>query len=170
MNVPPTENMGVIKMVKLDVGDKAPDFCLPDMNGNETCLSSLRGSYAVIYFYPKDMTSGCTKEAHDFTEQLDKFNSVNVPVIGISPDSPRRHRQFIEKNALRITLLSDEGHGVLEEYGVWQKKKMYGKEFWGVQRTTFIVDPEGKVAASWHKVKVPGHVDAVLSTLQGLLK
>jgi peroxiredoxin Q/BCP len=158
------------KMAQLDVGKKAPDFCLPDMNGSETCLSDLKGNFAVVYFYPKDMTSGCTKEAHDFTEQLDKFNSVNVPVIGISPDSPEKHRKFIEKNELKITLLSDEEHEIIERYGVWQKKKMYGKEFWGVVRTTFIIDPEGNVVASWHKVKVPGHVEAVLSRLQELLK
>jgi peroxiredoxin Q/BCP len=162
--------MEVFKMAQLDVGDKAPDFCLLDMNGKEICLSDLKGKFAVVYFYPKDMTSGCTKEAHDFTEQLDKFNSVNVPIIGISPDSPERHKQFIEKNELKITLLSDEGHEVIEKYGVWQKKKMYGKEFWGVVRTTFIINPKGNVAASWHKVKVPGHVDDVLSRLHDLLK
>ena len=162
--------MEVFKMTQLDVGDKAPDFCLPDMNGKEFCLSDLKGKFAVVYFYPKDMTSGCTKEAHDFTEQLDKFNSVNVPVVGISPDSPEKHRKFIEKNDLNITLLSDQGHEVLERYGVWQKKKMYGKEFWGVVRTTFIIDPKGNVAASWHKVNVPGHVDDVLSRLHDLLK
>lgn len=153
------------KMAQLDVGDEAPDFCLSDMDGNETCLSGLKGNFAVIYFYPKDMTSGCTKEAHDFTEQLDKFNSVNVPVIGISPDSPDRHRKFIEKNELKITLLSDEGHEILEKYGAWKKKKMYGKGFLGVVRTTFIIDPKGDIAASWHKVKVSGHVDEVISKL-----
>lgn len=156
-------------MSKLEAGDNAPEFCLSDMDGNEKCLSDLRGNYAVVYFYPKDMTSGCTREAHDFTEQLDRFNEVNVPVIGISPDSPERHRKFIEKNDLKITLLSDEDHKVLEKYQVWQKKKMYGKEFYGVVRTTFIIDPEGKIAKAWHKVKVPGHVNEVVSTLTELI-
>lgn len=156
-------------MTDLDVGDVAPEFCLPDENGAETCLSELKGNHAVVYFYPKDMTSGCTKEAHDFTEQLDTFNEVSVPVIGISPDPPERHRKFIEKNDLKIKLLSDEGHEVLEKYGVWQKKKMYGKEYWGVVRTTFIIDPEGKVASVWPKVKVNGHVDSVMKKLRELL-
>jgi peroxiredoxin Q/BCP len=157
------------RMPKLEAGDQAPEFCLPDMDGSERCLSELKGNYAVVYFYPKDMTSGCTKEAHDFTEQLDRFNEVNVPVIGISPDSPESHRKFIEKNDLKITLLSDEGHEVLEKYRVWQKKKMYGKEFWGVVRTTFIIDPEGRIAKAWHKVKVPGHVNEVVSVLIELM-
>jgi peroxiredoxin Q/BCP len=156
-------------MTEIDVGDEAPDFCLPDESGKETCLDDLKGNFAVVYFYPKDMTSGCTKEAHDFTEQLDSFSSVNVPVMGISPDSQERHRKFIEKNDLRIKLLSDEEHEVLERYGVWQKKKMYGKEYWGVVRTTFILDPEGRVAAAWHKVKVKGHVDAVVEKLKELM-
>ena len=155
-------------MEDIKAGDMAPEFCLPDMNGNEECLQDLRGRHVVVYFYPKDNTSGCTKEARDFTEQLPRFEEVSVPVIGISPDSPASHKKFVEKHSLKIILLSDEAHEVLERYNVWQRKNMYGKESWGVVRTTFIIDPEGKVVADWHKVKVNGHVDEVLARLKEL--
>lgn len=157
-------------MTKLEKGDKAPDFCLPDKEGNELCLKDLRGNYSVVYFYPKDNTKGCTMEAHDFTQQLEKFREVNVPVIGVSPDSPESHRRFAQKHDLKVRLLSDVDHTVLENYGVWKKKSMYGKEFYGVVRTTFILDPQGRVAAAWHKVKVPGHVDEVLEKLSELMR
>jgi len=156
-------------MLRLDVGDQAPDFCLLDMDNEEVCLSDLKGHFTVLYFYPKDNTTGCTMEARDFTEQLDKFKEIDVPVIGISPDSTEIHKNFIQKHRLEVKLLSDEDHAVLERYGVWQKKKMYGKEFMGVVRTTFILDPEGRIAAAWHKVKVPGHVDDVLKNVTQLL-
>ncbi|MFP4171051.1 MAG: thioredoxin-dependent thiol peroxidase [Methanomassiliicoccales archaeon] len=155
-------------MTKLDAGDRAPDFCLPDMDGKETCLEDLLGDYSVIYFYPKDNTAGCTKEARDFTLQLDSFDRLGVPVVGISPDSPESHRKFADKHDLGITLLSDESHRVMERYGVWTKKKMFGKEYMGVVRTTFIVDPEGRIASAWHKVKVAGHVDEVVSKVNEL--
>jgi peroxiredoxin Q/BCP len=153
----------------IKVGDIAPEFCLPDMDGNEVCLNGLKGRYAVVYFYPKDNTSGCTKEAKDFTEQLPRFEEISVPVIGISPDPPASHRKFADKHSLKITLLSDETHEVLERYNVWQRKSMYGREYWGVVRTTFIIDPEGKVVADWHKVKVNGHVDEVVARLKELV-
>jgi thioredoxin-dependent peroxiredoxin len=155
-------------MPRLEIGDQAPDFCLLDMDNEQVCLSDLKGHFSVLYFYPKDNTTGCTMEARDFTEQLDKFKEVDVPVIGISPDSTESHRNFIKKHRLEVRLLSDEDHAVLERYGVWQKKKMYGKEFMGVVRTTFILDPEGRIAAAWHKVKVPGHVDDVLKKVTQL--
>jgi len=157
-------------MTDLDVGAKAPDFCLPDQDEKEVCLSSFKGHYIVIYFYPKDNTSGCTLEAMDFTAQLGKFEQAEVPVIGISPDSPSSHRGFIQKHHLRLILLSDREHKALEAFGVWKKKSMYGKEYKGVERSTFIIGPEGKVMAAWRKVKVPGHVDEVLTTLSRLRK
>lgn len=152
----------------LIVGTKAPDFCLPDQNESEVCLSGKRAQFVVLYFYPKDNTSGCTMEAMDFTAQLPKFEAAKATVLGVSPDSPMSHRSFIEKHALKLTLLSDEEHGTLKDYGVWKKKSMYGKEYLGVERSTFIVGPDGRVDAVWRKVKVPGHVDEVLAVLKGL--
>jgi len=156
-------------MPRLEIGDQAPDFCLPDMDNEEVCLSDLKGHFSVLYFYPKDNTTGCTMEARDFTERLDKFKDFDVPVIGISPDSIESHRNFIKKHRLEVRLLSDEDHVVLERYGAWQKKRMYGKEFMGVVRTTFILNPECRIAAAWHKVKVPGHVDDVLKKVTQLM-
>ena len=152
----------------LEVGDKAPDFCLPNQDSEEVCLRDLQGSWVVLYFYPKDSTPGCTTEALDFTAHLPEFEALGATVLGVSPDSIRRHRNFIEKKELKVTLLSDEEKEVLQAYGVWQLKKNYGREYMGVVRSTFIIDPDGKIAAKWEKVKVKGHVEEVLNRLKEL--
>jgi peroxiredoxin Q/BCP len=156
-------------MNELKVGSPAGDFCLPDMDEKNICLSDFKGHFVVIYFYPKDNTSACTLEAKNFTEEEKDFSALLVPVIGISPDPPQSHRKFIEKQGLKVHLLSDISHKVLEKYGVWKMKKMYGKEYMGVERSTFIIDPDGNIAAIWRKVKVEGHVDEVKSLLNGLI-
>jgi peroxiredoxin Q/BCP len=147
---------------------KAPHFCLPSAEGKEVCLDSYQGKWVVLYFYPKDNTLGCTLEAKGFTDELDDFSRLDAAIVGISPDSEESHRKFMEKQGLKITLLSDTGHTVLESYGVWKQKKMMGREFTGVERSTFLIDPEGKVAAAWRKVKVPGHVAKVREELEKL--
>jgi peroxiredoxin Q/BCP len=146
---------------RLKIGDKAPDFCLPDADNREVCLKDYAGKWLVLYFYPKDNTTGCTREAVDFSEHLDRFKKMGAIVVGISPDPPNSHTNFINKHNLKVTLLSDTDHRMLKEYGVWQKKKMYGREYDGVARTTFIIDPKGKIKQIWEKVKVAGHADAV---------
>jgi len=154
----------------VEIGDNAPQFCLPNQDEEEICLRDFQGSWVVLYFYPKDNTPGCTTEALDFTASLDKFTSMGATVLGISPDSVKRHRNFIEKKELGVTLLSDEEKSVLQSYGVWQLKKNYGREYMGVVRSTFIVDPDGKIAAKWEKVRVKGHVEQVLEKLEELQK
>jgi peroxiredoxin Q/BCP len=138
----------------LNVGDKAPAFTLPNENGKMVSLSDYAGKWLVIYFYPKDNTSGCTKEACDFTESKPEFENLNAEVVGVSRDNAERHQNFILKNNLGITLLSDPTHRVHEAYGAWGIKKNYGKETTGVIRSTFIISPAGTVAALWRKVKV----------------
>jgi len=154
----------------LNVGDAVPDFCLPNQDEEEICLRDIKGRWIVLYFYPKDNTPGCTTEACDFTAALPDFEGLNAIVLGVSPDSPRKHRNFIEKKDLKITLLADEEKELCNLFGCWQLKKNYGREYMGVVRSTFIIDPEGKVAAKWEKVRVKGHVDEVkakLAELQG---
>ncbi len=153
---------------KLKIGDKTPLFCLPNQDEEKICLSDFKGKWVVLYFYPKDNTSGCTKEAIGFTEKKEEFEKLGAVILGVSPDSPKSHRNFIEKKGLTITLLSDQEHKVLEEYGAWQLKKMYGREYMGVVRSTYLINPEGKIAYIWPKVKVAGHVDAVLEKLKEL--
>ena len=152
----------------LQVGDKVEDFCLPNQDEVEICMRDLLGKWIVLYFYPKDNTPGCTTEAIDFTTHLKEFEELGSIVIGVSADSPRKHRNFIEKKELSITLLSDEEHTVLEQFGVWQLKKNYGREYMGIVRSTFIIDPEGIIRAVWEKVKVKGHVEEVLAKLKEL--
>lgn len=151
----------------VEVGQKAPEFCLPSHEGKEVCLKDFRSKWVVLYFYPKDNTSGCTNEALQFTELKGKFEALGAAILGISPDSVESHKKFREKHALTIELLSDKEHGVLESYGVWQRKKMYGREFYGVVRSTFLIDPEGRVAEKWENVKVKGHAEAVQCSLSG---
>jgi len=146
---------------ELKKGDKAPDFCLRDANNHEVCLRDFRGKWLVLYFYPKDNTTGCTREAVDFSEHLGKFRKMGAMVIGVSPDSVVSHTSFINKHNLKLTLLSDTEHKVLKAYGVWQKKRMYGREYHGVVRTTFVIDPEGRIKQMWEKVRVAGHAEAV---------
>jgi peroxiredoxin Q/BCP len=152
----------------LNIGDKAPPFCLPNQDEEEVCLRDLQGGWIVLYFYPKDNTSGCTTEACDFTEALPDFTGLGATVLGVSPDSTQKHRNFIEKKELGITLLSDEDKEVLASYGMWQLKKNYGREYMGVVRSTFLIDPDGKIAEAWEKVRVKGHVEAVKEKLTEL--
>ena len=146
-------------------GSKAPAFSLPDETGGVVSSTSLAGKPYVIYFYPKDDTPGCTKEACDFRDNLKAFNSAKVRVLGVSPDDPKRHAKFKEKYGLNFTLLSDVDKTLISAYGIWIKKLNYGREYMGVQRSTFIVDKSGKIAKSWNGVRVPGHVEAVLGAL-----
>ena len=152
----------------MEIGSEVPAFCLPDRAGKQACLSDFRGKWVVLYFYPRDNTSGCTREATDFSEQLHDFEKYDAAVIGISPDSPESHEKFVEKHQLRVLLLSDENHEVAEKYDVWKLKRAYGKEYHGIERNTFLITPEGKLAEVWRKVKVNGHVDAVKRTLEAL--
>jgi peroxiredoxin Q/BCP len=151
--------------VELEIGTEAPTFCLPDQDGSEVCLDDFKGKWVVLYFYPKDGTKACTLEAIDFTMSLGDFEEMGAAVLGVSPDSVKSHKNFCLKNDLKLTLLSDPEHRVLESYGVWQLKKMYGREYHGVVRSTFLIDPEGRVAEAWRKVRVKGHVDAVKKRL-----
>ena len=153
-------------MIKLD--DKAPEFCLPNQDDVEICLRDLKGKWIVLYFYPKDNTPGCTTEACEFTEAEADFSALDAMILGVSPDTPKKHRNFIEKHNLSITLLCDEEKEMLNEYGVWQMKKNYGKEYMGVVRSTYIINPQGEVAASWTKVRVKDHVETVKNKLKEL--
>lgn len=152
----------------LEVGDKAPDFSLPLDDGTSLRLSGLKGKVVVLYFYPKDDTSGCTAEAKDFTALAQDFAASGARVIGISPDSVAKHVAFKTKYGLAVGLAADEDHAICEAYGVWVEKSMYGRKYMGVERSTFLVDGKGRLAAIWKKVKVPGHASAVLATVQKL--
>ncbi len=152
----------------IEIGKKAIQFCLPNQDEVEICLRDLKGKWVVLYFYPKDNTPGCSKEACDFTDNLKDFENLNAIVLGVSPDSSKKHRNFIEKKNLKITLLSDEDKKILSEYGVWQLKKMFGKKYMGIVRTTYLINPEGKIAYRWDKVKVKEHVQKVKEKLEEL--
>ncbi|WP_295948855.1 thioredoxin-dependent thiol peroxidase [uncultured Bartonella sp.] len=149
-------------MTGLQKGDVAPDFNLPRDSGKTQTLSELRGHPVVLYFYPKDDTSGCTLEAHDFTELRPEFDKIGLTIIGMSPDKPEKHDKFKTKHDLQLILVSDEEKTTLQKYGVWVEKSMYGRKYMGVERTTFLIDKNGKIAEIWRKVKVPGHAKAVL--------
>jgi len=152
----------------LSVGDKAPDFALPDQDGNKIQLSDFRGKWIILYFYPKAMTPGCTTETCNFQETLPDFSQKGVIVLGASKDSVTRQKKFADKYGVQFPLLSDEDGNLCETYGVWQKKKLYGREFWGIVRATFIIDPQGTVAKIYPKVKVKEHHLEVMSDLQEL--
>lgn len=152
----------------IEVGEKAKDFCLPNQDNTEICSRDLVGRWIVLYFYPKDNTPGCTTEACDFTEAMPEFEDLDAIILGVSPDSVKKHQNFIAKKELEITLLSDEEKTMIQDYGVWQMKKNYGKEYMGVVRTTYLIDPKGIVRARWDKVRVKGHVDAVKEELKTL--
>lgn len=155
---------------RLEIGEEAPDFCLPNQDGEEVCLKDFKGKWVVLYFYPKDNTPGCTTEAKDFTTHLSDFEKLDAVVLGVSPDTVESHKKFAEKHGLKVTLLSDTEHKVLEAYGVWGVKKRFGKEYYGVIRSTFIIDPEGKIAYRWYNVRVKGHVETVKNKLEELKK
>lgn len=152
----------------LEPGQDAPDFTLPRDGGGEVTLSALQPTKVVLYFYPKDDTPGCTKEAIGFTEQLAAFEAAGATVIGVSKDTVAKHDKFRAKHDLGVVLVSDEQSDVCERYGVWVEKSMYGKKYMGIERATYLIDSQGKIAQIWRKVKVPGHVDAVLEAAQGL--
>ena len=152
----------------LSEGDNAPPFKLPSENGETVSLASLKGGKIVLYFYPKDDTSGCTKEAIAFTGLKKKFEAAGATVIGVSPDSPESHAKFSKKHKLGLTLLSDEAKEMLQAYGVWTEKSMYGRKYMGVERTTFLIDGKGRIARVWNKVKVDGHADEVLAAAEAL--
>jgi len=148
----------------------ASNFCLPNENDEKICLDDFRGKWVVLYFYPKDNTTGCTKEAKDFSESIEEFEELNAVVIGISPDSVQSHKKFREKHDLRVILLSDESKETMQKYGVWQLKKMYGRSYYGVIRSTFLIDPDGKIIHEWKQVKVKGHINEVLKKLREVIK
>ena len=151
-----------------DLNQPAPDFTLPQDGGEPVTLSALRPAPAVLYFYPRDDTPGCTKEAIGFTEALAQFNAAGATVLGVSKDSIAKHGKFRAKYELGIPLLSDAESDVCERYGVWVEKAMYGKTFLGIERATFLIDGSGNIARIWRKVKVPGHVAEVLEAVQAL--
>jgi len=152
----------------LEVGTQVPDFCLPNQDEEEICFRDIKGRWIVLYFYPKDNTPGCTTQACDFTAAQPEFTGLDAAIIGVSPDSPEKHRKFIEKKELGITLLADEEKELCNLFGIWQLKKFMGKEYMGVVRSTFIIDPDGKVAATWTKVRVKDHAEIVKTKLQEL--
>ena len=151
-----------------EVGTKAPAFELPAASGDKLKLADFAGNPVVVYFYPKDNTPGCTVEAKGFQANAPKFKKAGVGIVGISPDSVDSHCKFAEKYGLDFTLLSDEKHETADEYGVWVEKNMYGKKYWGIQRSTFLIDRKGKIAEIWPKVKPQGHAEEVLEAAKKL--
>ena len=150
------------------IGDIAPDFTLPGTDGAEVTLSSLSPKAVVLFFYPRDNTPGCTKEAIGFSALKDDFAAHNTIIFGISKDDMKSHQKFVEKQDLSVELLTDAESDVCEAYDVWKEKSMYGKTYMGIERSTFLIDGEGKIAQVWRKVKVPGHVDAVMDAVKAL--
>ena len=149
----------------VEVGEKAPDFTLPADDGRKVSLKEMRGKKVVLYFYPKDDTPGCTAEACSFRDNLGRVTTKGAVVLGVSRDDTASHGKFRDKYRLNFPLLSDDSGAVTEAYGVWKKKNLYGREFMGIERTTFLIDEQGKVARIWPKVKVDGHTDEVLAAL-----
>lgn len=151
----------------LTIGQTVPDLTLPVSGGGTLSLSSLRGKTVVLYFYPKDMTSGCTTEAENFRDLHDQFTAANAVILGVSKDSIKKHDQFVAKHALPFRLLSDEETGALcESFGVWVEKSMYGRTYFGIERATFLINADGVITHQWRKVKVAGHAAAVLKAVQ----
>ena len=156
------------KHISLDAGNEAPAFTLPGDGGTEISLSDYAVKKFILYFYPRDDTSGCTKQAIGFTELSGDFEKADAVVVGVSADSVQSHDKFKAKHNLSIPLASDEQNGMLKDYGVWVEKSMYGRKFMGIERTTFLIDRDGTIAQVWRKVKVPGHMEAVLEAAQDL--
>jgi thioredoxin-dependent peroxiredoxin len=146
----------------IELGMKAPEFSLVASNGDKVNLSDFRGKNVVLYFYPKDMTPGCTTEACDFRDQINQFTEGNAVILGVSPDPIDRHQKFVDKYGLPFLLLADTEHETAEAYGVWKLKKNFGKEYMGIERSTFIINKEGTLVKEWRKVKVKGHVEEAL--------
>ncbi|NIP57670.1 MAG: thioredoxin-dependent thiol peroxidase [Gemmatimonadetes bacterium] len=147
-------------------GDRAPGFTLPSDDGPEVSLEDLRGRRVVLYFYPKDDTPGCTTEACEFRDAMPRFEERGAVVLGVSPDGVESHRKFKEKHDLDFPLLADEDHEVAEAYGVWKEKSMYGRTFWGVERSTFLIDDDGRIERVWRKVRAKGHAAAVAEAVE----
>lgn len=155
-------------MSELVAGEVAPDFKLPGDGGSTISLSAMKGKPVALFFYPKDDTSGCTAEAIDFTRLKGEFDAIGVALVGMSPDSVKKHDKFKSKHDLTVPLASDEEKTTLEAYGVWIEKSMYGRKYMGVDRSTFLIDGDGKIAQVWRKVKVPGHAEEVLAAAKAL--
>lgn len=151
-------------------GKQAPAFTLSNEAGEQISLEQLKGKNVVLYFYPKDATPGCTTEACDFRDAQSDFADLNAVVLGVSPDPAASHQKFIAKHGLPFSLLVDEDHAVAEQYGVWKLKQNFGKEYMGIERSTFLIDTTGKVVKEWRKVRVKGHVEEALATLRELTK
>ena len=149
------------------VNEQAPAFTLMNEKGEMVSLHDFKGKNVVLYFYPKDMTPGCTTEACDFRDAYEDFSSVNAVILGVSMDDANRHTKFIEKHGLPFSLLVDSDHAVAEAYGVWVLKKLYGKEYMGIERSTFLINEEGIVVKEWRKVRVKNHIEDVLNYLKG---
>ena len=152
----------------IDAGSPAPGFTAPTNDGGSLCLEDLRGKAVVLYFYPRDDTPGCTREAQEFTEDLDEFAAAGAEIVGVSKDSAAKHDKFRAKYGLPFTLVSDAESDICERYGVWVEKKNYGKTYMGIERATFLIDADGTVAKVWRKVKVAGHVEKVMEAVKAL--
>ncbi|WP_035344406.1 thioredoxin-dependent thiol peroxidase [Alkalihalobacillus hemicellulosilyticus] len=150
----------------VEIGQAAPTFTLEDVSGERVSLEDFRGKQVVLYFYPKDMTPGCTTQACDFRDHMEDFSALNTVIIGVSPDPVSRHEKFKDKYNLPFYLLADEDHQVSELYGVWKLKKNFGKEYMGIERSTFIIDKEGKLIKEWRKVRVKNHVEEALTYIK----
>jgi thioredoxin-dependent peroxiredoxin len=166
-----SDGVKIIKKVldMLEVGSVSPDFCLSNQDDVEICSRDLRGKWIVLYFYPKDSTPGCTTEACEFSAAVDEYDDMGAIILGVSADSTKSHRNFIGKQNLDITLLSDPTTQMMQDYGVWAMKKNYGKEYMGIVRSTYIIDPKGVVKAAWSNVKVKEHVAKVKEELAKLV-
>ena len=148
------------------LNQQAPNFTLENEQGQQVSLSDFKGKNVVLYFYPKDMTPGCTTEACDFRDAYEDFSELNAVILGVSMDDANRHTKFIEKHGLPFSLLVDADHTVAESYNVWVLKKMYGKEYMGIERSTFLINPEGIIIKEWRKVKVKNHIEEVLESIR----
>ena len=152
----------------LNVGDPVPDVTLTGMDGAPLSLAAFKGNKLVLYFYPKDDTSGCTREAQDFTALAGEFEKVGTWILGVSKDDPKKHQKFTEKYELKVSLASDMDGSVCEAFGTWGEKSLYGRKYMGIERATFLIDRDGTVARVWRKVKVPGHAEDVLAAARDL--
>lgn len=166
--MPPEGDKRKAETMALQEGDRAPDFNLPRDGGGEATLAGFRGRKLVLYAYPKDDTTGCTREAIDFNRLRPEFAACGTEVVGVSPDPAGRHDRFKQKHALDLTLLADESQALANAYGIWVEKSLYGRKYMGIERATFLIDAEGRIARIWRKVKVAGHAEEVLAAARAL--
>jgi peroxiredoxin Q/BCP len=155
--------------MSIEIGERVPDIELTDDNGEKVKLSDLKGKYVVLYFYPKDMTPGCTTQACDFRDSSESFSELDAVIIGVSPDDQSKHQKFKEKHDLPFALLVDDEHKLAKDFDVWKLKKNFGKEYMGIERSTFLIDKEGKLIKEWRKVKVKDHVAEALQELKNIV-